>query len=160
MQDVAKPKDGLKTGAAVVAVLAVVGIVAAVVIGTHDRSPPTPPAPPPTKAQLAAQALAAQRTRPHTVLSIDGLRGEKSLEGNALLLSGTVVNTASFDIKDPTIRCLLTGASHTQIGQLIQTLEGVIPARGTKAFARFKVGDLGATPVGGFNCAVTAAEAP
>ena len=140
----------------IVGALAVALIVGVVLIGSLNRPPPPPAPKPPTATELAAQEEAAQRTRPHTVLKVEIERGVKSAKGEGLILSGVVINSADFAVKDPEIHCLIHAANYQRLARLAKTLEGEIPAKGSKRFADFEIGDL-PPGVSGFNCGVDVA---
>ena len=142
--------------AIVVGGLAVLLIVGGVLATSMNRPPP-PQAPKPlTAAELAMREEAAQRTRPHTVLKVEIERGVKSAKGEGLILSGVVVNSADFAVKDPEIHCLIHAANYQRLARLAKILEGEIPAKGSKRFENFEIGDL-PPGVSGFNCGVDVA---
>lgn len=150
------PLGRMKKLALAVAGLAVVAGVAAIFVVSHGRPPSIAAQAPPTARELAARAEAAQRARPYTVLRLEDVHGEKSKDGDHLLLAGTVINSAAFDVRNPKIRCMLTTTDYRQAGQPTQTLAVVLPAEAAKPFSKLDMGPLGANMVA--HCSIVDAE--
>ncbi len=101
---------------------------------------PAGPTPEEIQAKSDALILERQRANPAKQLTLTTSQGEISGFGVVLLLSGSITSAAPFDIKDPTIACVIYGNSSTEIGLVQETLYEVVPANETIRFRKLNMG--------------------
>lgn len=148
--------------------LAVVIVVGFSQPGDQAADDPSNPAaatagPAKTPEQLALEAAEAQRKAyerdPETALTLSNVTGAKGGFDTVLIISGTITNAADFAIKDPVIRCDLTGPSGTHIGSVRQDLFEIVPANGSKRFTELNMGFMASSQTSGFDCVIMQATA-
>lgn len=129
-----------------------------------------PPAPPPhvdTPQEIAErqrQVAAGQaelerrslREHPEYSLRLDRLRGRNGGFGTVLFISGRIDNTSTVFIRDPRMRCNMSGASGTVIDVLHQSIYQSIPPGGHITFREIAMG-LHDQQASYFNCFIEGA---
>lgn len=99
-------------------------------------------------------AYRAIRRDPEDSLSLQNVKGRKDGFGTVLMIGGTINNSSDYDIKDPRIRCELSGPSGTTVGSVRETLYEVVPAKGSKRFRELNMGFLSSSQVSRFVCEI------
>lgn len=127
---------------------------------TPASTAPAPPVPTTEEIQAKSDALFLERQRanPAEQLTLTSSQGEIIGFGVVLLLSGRITSAAPFDIKDPTIACVIYGNSSTEIGLVTETLYEVVPANETIRFRKLNMGIV-PSQMRRFICSVVGATA-
>jgi hypothetical protein len=120
------------------AVLCAVSAVAVVSLLTPKKSPVRPAAAPPVRTSPLVGDAAAVRARPETYLILESVTAFRKADGS-VLLTGAVVNTTAFPIRDTRLSCRMAKGA-IGAGTVAATLGDSIPPGGRLIFAAVNLG--------------------
>ena len=106
------------------------------------------------KAEAEADADRTIRRNPETALALEKLIASKGGFETIFILSGTIVNTSRYPMKDIDIRCDLAGPSGTTVGSVRETLYENVPENGSHRFRGLSMGFMGSSQVSKYTCEV------
>ena len=132
-------------------IVVVLGVIGSLAGGGKPAAPLTP-------AEAAAKAAESLRANPEQALDLD-IKWRSGGFNTVMILSGRLTSRADFAVKDPMIRCTLSGPSGTQVGRVVQTLYRVVPAKGSIRFKELNMGFMGSSQAASASCAVIGATA-
>lgn len=120
-------------------VLGALGVVALVVGLLAPKKPNVQAvAPPPVRTSPLVGDAAAVRARPEAYLTLESVTAFRKTDGS-VLLTGAVVNTTAFPIRDTHLSCRMA-RGEIQAGTVAATVDDTIPAGGRLIFAAINMG--------------------
>lgn len=138
-------------------VLGALGIVALVVGLLTPKAPsPRPVAPPPAPTSPLVADRAAVQARPQAYLTLESVTAFRKADG-AVLLTGAVVNTTAFPIRDTRLSCRMAKGA-AAAGTVGATVADAIPPGGRLIFAAVNLGKV-AAPWDRQTCEIAQAKA-
>lgn len=140
-------------------VLGALGVVALVVGLLTPKAPspsPRPVAPPPAPTSPLVADRAAVQARPQAYLTLESVTAFRKADG-AVLLTGAVVNTTAFSIRDTRLSCRMAKGA-AAAGTVGATVADAIPPGGRLIFAAVNLGKA-AAPWDRQTCEIAEAKA-